>query len=101
MKWFQQKSQKEIEMKPIFYKTPTDYVKLSFFGYLACIGIALVLFYYNLIFTRYSVGLVVMIAFAIFKSGFSQSRIKKTPFGNFGKSVFSLVLSSVNSLFKI
>ena len=46
-----------------------------------------ILCYYKYLFSRYFAGIVVTSIFCLFKSGFSQARIKKFKFGSFGKSL--------------
>ena len=44
-----------------------------------------ILCYYRYLFTRYAAGIVVTSIFCLFKSGFSQARIKKFKLGSFGR----------------
>ena len=51
--------------------------------------------YYKYLFSRYAVGIVVTSIFCLFKSGFSQARIKKFKLGSFGKSLDSFCNTGV------
>ena len=95
--------EKHISSKMIYFSTPLPSLKNinccfhdNYYGSCptqnktkkALTGLVM-LCYYKYLFSRYSVGIVVTSIFCLFKSGFSQARIKKFKLGSFGKSLDS------------
>ena len=86
--WFQSKARKdgkEISMEKVKFSIPLRKDKVLFFGGLSLIGFILVVFYHKYLFTRYTVGLIVMVFFSLSKSGLSRAIIKNEPLGSYGK----------------
>ena len=87
-KWFQEHAmalgQKEIKMNTVVFSTPIRKDKIMFFGGLGLCGLVLVVFYHKYLFTRYAVGLLVMLFVSLCKSGLARSIIKKDAMGSYG-----------------
>jgi len=82
VKQFKTNSKKPLVIEGVQFKVPLRYDKIAFFGGLALTGLV-VLCYYKYLFSRYAVGIFVTSVFCLFKSGFSQARIKNFKFGSF------------------
>ena len=93
-KWFQEQAmtigQKEIKMDTVVFSTPIRKDKVMFFGGLCLCGLVLVVFYHKYLFTRYAVGLLVMLFVSLCKSGLARSIIKNEAMGSYGKILFTV-----------
>ena len=91
VEWFREQAKpygKDIKVDTLAFKTPIRQDKVFFFGGLALVAFVLVVFYHKYLFTRYSIGILVMLFFSLSKSGLSRAIIKNDVTGNFGKVTY-------------
>ena len=96
VEWFREKAKrpygKDIVVDTKAFTTPIRQDKVLFFGGLALVTLVLVVFYHKYLFTRYSIGILVMLFFSLSKSGLSRAIIKNDVTGNFGMITYQLQL---------